>query len=175
MTSGLNAELRRARPEDLPGLVQLCAEHAAYERAPYCEDGQAARLGEALSGSPPRLLAWVVADAHGPKGFATAEVQYSTWRARPFLHLDCLFLRPVWRGQRWGERLLAAVQAEAVRLGCDRLEWQTPPWNERAIAFYERLGAQARPKTRFVLENDSSLSTSDWPTPRRGTHRISMP
>lgn len=161
MTPSLNVELRRARPDDLAGLVQLCAEHAAYERAPYCEDGQAARLGEALFGSPPRLLAWVVADAYGPKGFATTEVQYSTWRARPFLHLDCLFLRPVWRGQRWGERLLAAVQAEAVRLGCDRLEWQTPPWNVRAITFYERLGARAESKTRFVLKNNPAPSTGD--------------
>ena len=125
MTPLLDTDLRRARPEDVPGLVRLCAEHAAYERAPFCEDGQAPRLGEALFASPPRLLAWVVTDVHGPQGFASADVQYSTWRARPFLHLDCLYLRPAWRGHGWGARLLTAVQEEAVHLGCDRLEWQT--------------------------------------------------
>lgn len=158
MKSRSEIELRRARREDVPGLVQLCTEHARYERAPFCEDGQAERLDGALFGASPKLLAWVMTDVQGPQGFAAADVQYSTWRARPFLHLDCLYLRPAWRGHGWGARLLTAVRDEAVRLGCDRLEWQTPPWNERAIAFYERLGAQAVPKTRFALDLERNHS-----------------
>lgn len=149
------AQVRAVMPTDLDEIVQLCAEHAAYERAPFTHDGQQQRLHEALCGRPPRLAMWVV-ESRGLQGFAAASVEFSTWQARCFLHLDCLFLRPRWRRQGWGARLLEEVASYGRRQGCREIQWQTPPWNAQAIAFYERQGAQGRAKVRFTKPIDST-------------------
>lgn len=39
----------------------------------------------------------------------------------------------------------------ARKEGADRLEWQTPAWNERAIGFYRSRNAKGVPKMRFGI------------------------
>lgn len=143
--------IRPMEPGDLDELVRLCAEHASFERSPFTHDGQAERLREALFAEPPRLVAWLLQIDGRAEGFASASLEYSTWQARDYLHLDCIYLRPAARGRGWGSRLLSAVTAHAERMGCREVQWQTPPWNEKAIAFYEAKGARALPKMRFSL------------------------
>lgn len=163
--------IRPVRPDELHALVDLCAEHAAYERAPFVRDGQAERLADALFGDRPRLYVWVAEvwvaegrvaegavepdgrahcdDGSELLGFAAVAVEFSTWRARPFAHLDCLYLRSSARGQGLGSTLLETAAEHVRGLGCDEMQWQTPPWNRRAIAFYESKGARSAAKVRF--------------------------
>ncbi|MCX4819308.1 GNAT family N-acetyltransferase [Streptomyces sp. NBC_01142] len=47
--------------------------------------------------------------------------------------------------------LMDAVTAEALALGLDEVQWQTPSWNEGAITFYDRLGASSKERLRFTL------------------------
>ncbi|MFI0774554.1 GNAT family N-acetyltransferase [Streptomyces sp. NPDC021212] len=44
-----------------------------------------------------------------------------------------------------------AVTAHARDLGLTEIQWNTPAWNEGAVRFYERLGAQAKEKLRYTL------------------------
>ncbi|WP_420710438.1 GNAT family N-acetyltransferase [Asticcacaulis sp. SL142] len=67
-------------------------------------------------------------------------------------HLDCLYVETQARSQGAGASLLHHAKATAQRLGADRLEWQTPEWNERAIAFYIREGASGQAKMRFAFD-----------------------
>lgn len=148
--------VRRVEPRDLPELVELCRLHAAYEGCPYREDGQAERLAEALFGTPARLHGWVVetpdrANA-GLDGYMTATIDFATWSARPFLHLDCLYLRDTARRAGNGRALMERLQAFARERGLGEIQWQTPPDNALGIGFYERIGASARPKLRFFLD-----------------------
>lgn len=143
--------LRPVRRGDVDALAALCVEHAAYERCHLSnDDGRARRLHRALFQPSPRLWAWVVVRDGELVGFASASLEYSTWQARDYLHLDCLYLRSDLRGQGWGSRLLEHVVEQARRLDCGEVQWQTPPWNEKAIAFYEAKGATGRPKLRFT-------------------------
>lgn len=143
--------VRRVVPRDLPRLVELCAEHAAYERATFTPSGQLERLERALFAEAPRLHAWVAEQDDTVIGYATATLDYATWEAAPFAHLDCLYLRPEVRGKGVGARLLAEVITLAKQEGCINVQWQTPPWNTSAIRFYERQGAASFPKRRFTL------------------------
>lgn len=145
--------VRRAQPEDLERLAQLCISHAAYEGGMACAADLPGRLGKALFGTAPRALAWVV-ESHpdsGAVGFATASPVFSTWQCEDFLHLDCLFLIESARGHGAGRLLIEAVRMYAVSCGFLWLEWQTPAWNAAAIGFYEKLGATAAAKQRFTL------------------------
>lgn len=98
--------IRPCRPEDLSSLVILCGKHAAHERAPYNPAGKDTLLLDALFGdgsepcgdrsqlsSPaPKLHCLVVAADRNLIGYATYTFDFSTWEARPFLYMVCLFL-----------------------------------------------------------------------------------
>jgi len=146
-------EVRRARPEDLSRLVELCALHAAYEGGNACAVDLSARLGQALFSECPRAMGWVAEtqSVSGAAGFATASPVFSTWHGEDFLHLDCLYLVESARGLGAGRMLVEAARAFALSAGFRWLEWQTPAWNAPAIRFYERLGATATTKQRFTL------------------------
>ncbi|MFJ1702325.1 GNAT family N-acetyltransferase [Kitasatospora sp. NPDC088346] len=153
MTTTDTPRVRPAVRADLPGVVVLAAEHAAYERAPAPADGLAELLaGELFERAEPRLSC-LVAELPGGAlaGYATCTEEFGTWQGRPYLHLDCLYLRDEHRGLGLGARLVDAVLAEARARGLDEVQWNTPAWNEGAIRFYDRLGAARKEKQRYSL------------------------
>ncbi|MFI8765223.1 GNAT family N-acetyltransferase [Streptomyces sp. NPDC053792] len=150
------AEVRHARPEDLPRVVELIAEHAVYEKAAAPAPGLADRLGGLLFGpEPPRLRCFVAALPDGTlAGYATCAPEMSTWDGTEYLHMDCLYLTETSRGHGLGPLLMTAIRTEARTLGLPELQWQTPAWNESAIRFYDRLGATSKEKRRYTLPTE---------------------
>lgn len=76
-------------------------------------------------------------------GIALYFYNYSTWRARPGIYLEDLFVRQTERGNGYGKRLLVELAKEVVALKGGRLEWSVLKWNEPSIKFYESIGATA--------------------------------
>jgi len=74
-------------------------------------------------------------------GYALFFRNYSTFLGRPGIYLEDLFVLPASRGLGIGRALLAELASIAVARGCGRLEWAVLDWNETAIGFYRRLGA----------------------------------
>lgn len=146
--------VRPVSRRDLAALVILCGEHAHHERAAHAPAGMAEGLARALFATPPRLHAWVAEAGGELLGYATATTEFSTWQAREFLHMDCLFVREGRRGDGIGVSLMAAVIAAARRTGCAEIQWQTPDWNIDAARFYRRAGAIEKAKRRFFLVLD---------------------
>jgi GNAT superfamily N-acetyltransferase len=143
--------IREATPRDIPQLIQLIHEHTAFERAAPPSDDLAERLGALLFAPNPRLHAIVAEMDDTLVGYSTASLEMSTWRAREFLHMDCLYLREDTRGSGVGGMLLDAVRRLAIELGAAEVKWQTPQWNEGAVRFYDRTGAVRNPKQRYTL------------------------
>ena len=151
--------LRPFETRDLDELVRLCQEHAEYERAPWVErDDRVLALESLLRAED--AWCWVIESGASNEvkaelgGFATVFLERSTWDAGRFLHLDCLYLRPAYRGRGIGQRLMAEAAKTAHELGAISLQWQTPVWNEGAARFYRRLGASAAEKLRFTLSRE---------------------
>ena len=137
---------------DLDQLVDLCAAHAAFERSTLPAPN-ANRLVAALFDAPARLFAWVAVDTHRQlAGYASATIDYSTWWASDFIHLDCLYVREGMRGQSIGHRLLSAARDYALSRGLKQMQWQTPDWNIDAQRFYERFGPRRSTKVRYALD-----------------------
>ena len=139
--SEVSFTLRDARPADVPAIVSLIRDLAAYERQP--EDCHAdPRLLEAHLFGANRFAEVVLAERAGEAvGFALFFHNYSTWLTRPGLYLEDLFVKPAFRGLGIGEALLTRLARLAVARGCGRMEWSVLTWNEPAIGFYKRLGA----------------------------------
>ena len=143
--------IRPLESADLPALVALCAEHAAYERIPFSEHGMTDRLGSLCLGMRPRLNVRVAVRDNAAIGYASWSIEASTLSAALYAHMDCLYVREEWRGRNIGLMLLRAVLDDARDAGATRLEWQTPDWNIDAIRFYRRAGGQGQQKIRFRL------------------------
>ena len=58
-------------------------------------------------------------------------------------------MRPAHRGTGLGKALLEHLGQLAAERGCGRFEWSVLDWNERAIRFYEGLGATVMPDWRI--------------------------
>lgn len=145
-------QIRRVREEDLPALVKLCRDHAVYESSEFHENGQAVRLRTAFFGPHPVLHGWVVEGAEGLNGFMTATIDFATWPAEFFLHMDCLYLSEPFRGKGLGRQLMDRLREFAQEKKINLIQWQTPSQNDLGIKFYERLGAHSKDKKRYFLD-----------------------
>ncbi|MFF3623909.1 GNAT family N-acetyltransferase [Streptomyces sp. NPDC002467] len=147
--------IRRARPADLPRLVELIHEHVAYEKSAPRPPGLAERLGPQLFAEDARLWVLLAETPDGEvAGYSACSAEFAFWDGRHYLHMDCLYLAEGTRGHGLGAALMDAVRGLARELGLGHVEWQTPEWNEGAIRFYDRLGATGRPKRRYALPTD---------------------
>jgi GNAT superfamily N-acetyltransferase len=99
-------------------------------------------LRETLFGDRP--FAEVVIGRVGSEAaaFALFFHNYSTFLGKPGIYLEDLFVRPAHRGKGFGEQLLRHLAQLAVQRGCGRFEWSVLDWNQQAIDFYKKLGAQ---------------------------------
>ncbi len=147
-----HALVRQLRPTDLDALEALCALHAEYERAPWQEDpARTTRWRAQFFGERPRARGWIAVSGATALGFAVCTLEYSTWRAAEYLHLDCMFVTATHRRGGLGRQLFAAVTTFAASEGVDRVEWQTPQWNQVGVQFYTAIGATSSTKERFVF------------------------
>ena len=148
-------EIRPARVEDVPVILELIRDLATYERAPDEVTATDEQLVDVLFGK--RRVAEVLLGFEGtsPVGFAVFFHNFSTWLGRPGLYLEDLFVKPEKRGRGYGRALLIDLAKIARDRGCGRMEWAVLNWNDPAIKFYRALGAKPMEEwTVFRLTRD---------------------
>jgi len=132
--------VRWARPEDGPRIVELDRELARFEKLNPPDDVEAARLLAWIFES--KKLEALVAEVDGRiEGIALCYEGLGTFRAKPFLYLEDLVVAENSRSRSVGEALMSALAREALKRGALRIDWVVLDWNERAMRFYDRLGA----------------------------------
>jgi GNAT superfamily N-acetyltransferase len=134
--------IRPATREDVPLLFSLIVELATYERAADQVVGDETLLARWLFGPSPPAEALIAERDRRPVGFALFFATFSTWECRPGIWLEDLYVRPQERRSGVGERLLAHLAALTLERGGARLDWAALRWNEPALSFYAKLGAE---------------------------------
>jgi GNAT superfamily N-acetyltransferase len=137
-----NFQIRPARVEDVPIILELIRDLATYERAPDEVVATEERLVDVLFGERPVAEVLLAFEKELPVGFAVYFYNFSTWLGRPGLYLEDLFVKPEKRGRGYGRALLVELAKIARDRGCGRMEWAVLDWNEPAIKFYRALGGQ---------------------------------
>jgi len=135
-------EIRTTTEADVPVILSLIRELAEYEREPNAVVATEAGLREVLFGAERAAEVLLALDNAQPVGFAVYFYNFSTWLGRPGLYLEDLFVRPAVRGKGFGRALLERLAQIAKERGCGRMEWAVLDWNDPAIQFYRKLGAE---------------------------------
>ncbi|HKU12285.1 MAG TPA: GNAT family N-acetyltransferase [Sinomonas sp.] len=139
----VSTRLRPAQPQDVPAILELIHDLAAYEREPDAVKNTVPVLTEQLFGEHPAIFAHVIEEEGTVMGFALWFLNYSTWEGTHGIYLEDLYVRPEARGRGYGKALLQELARIAVDRGYARVEWSVLKWNEPSIGFYRSLGAAA--------------------------------
>jgi GNAT superfamily N-acetyltransferase len=155
-------QIRPARVEDVPVILQLIRDLATYERAPDEVTATEEQLVDVLFGERPAAEVLLAFEGKSPVGFAVYFYNFSTWLGLPGLYLEDLFVNPEKRGKGYGRALLVELAKIARDRGCGRMEWAVLNWNEPAIKFYRSLGAKPMDEwTVFRLTPEEIVKLAD--------------
>ena len=135
--------LRDATAEDVGLLLQLIRELAAYEKVPGAVIATEDDLRRHGFGPERRFEALLAVVDGEPAGFALFFPDFSTWRGRPGLFLEDLYVKAWARGLGVGWRLMARLAVIAIERDWPALHFNVLDWNP-ARGFYGRLGIVAR-------------------------------
>ena len=131
-----------ATERDTPIILHMIRALAEYEKLSDRVVATESSLREQLFGSRPAAEVCLLYVGERPAGFAAYFHTFSTFASQPGMYLEDLFVEPRWRGRGFGRQLFAHVANLAIERGCRSMKWAVLPWNEPAIDFYHRLGAQ---------------------------------
>jgi GNAT superfamily N-acetyltransferase len=92
-----------------------------------------------------------------PVGFALYFYNYSSFVSKPGLYLEDLYIMPAFRHQGYGKELMRQLIQIASENGCGRMEWNVLKWNQKAIDWYEKLGAKAMSEWTTYRLNQATI------------------
>lgn len=132
--------IRYAVKEDCPRLMELVHELALYEKAPEEVTVSLEHFEDAGFGPNPVWRAFVAEVDGIVVGFALYYIRYSTWKGSR-MYLEDLIVTEEMRGKKIGKLLFDRLFQEVKERGFSGMVWQVLDWNEPAINFYNKYGA----------------------------------
>lgn len=134
--------IRETSETDIPQIFTLIRELAEYEKLSHSVSADEELLRENLFGK--NKYAYVAfAEYDGQiAGQALYFYNFSTFKGKPGIYLEDLYVRPEYRKRGIGKALLNYLIELAKVKNCGRVEWVVLDWNQPAIDFYKSLGAE---------------------------------
>lgn len=133
--------IREAEKQDMPQVLELIKELAAFEEEPDAVEVTVADLEKESFGEHPSFLCFVAEMKQEIVGIALVYFRFSTWKGKT-VHLEDLIVRQDKRNLGIGKALYTEVLKYAWQQDVRRVEWVVLNWNENAIKFYEKTGAK---------------------------------
>jgi GNAT superfamily N-acetyltransferase len=90
-------------------------------------------------------------------GYALFFHNFSSFQGRPGLYLEDVYVEPYARGKGLGKAMLVEFIRIARERGCRRSEWVVLNWNQRAIDFYQSLGAEVLSDWRLCRMSENAM------------------
>lgn len=133
----MNVLVRKGKKEDLPIVIELIKELAAFERMPGEVEVTLTEMEKWGFGEDKVFDFFVLEKDSKIVAMTLYYFKYSTWKGK------CLFLEDIIvteseRKKGFGKLLFNAVVKVAQEEKVKRMEWQVLEWNEAAIRFYKK-------------------------------------
>lgn len=134
--------IRETTEEDIPRIFTLIRELAEYEKLSHSVTADEELLKKNLFGKN-KYAQVVFAEYEGEiAGQALFFFNFSTFKGKPGIYLEDLYVRPAYRKRGIGKALLMYLIELAKDKDCGRVEWVVLNWNQPAIDFYKSIGAK---------------------------------
>ena len=147
---GLN--VRFASKDDIPALMTLITEFAEYERSSELLSITDDKLLETLFGDRPSGEALIACLQNDPVGFATFSETISVYAVKT-LFLESIYVTKRVRGTGIGYAIFERLVDIAKTRGYGRLWGFALDWNQPAIDFYLKAGADLRNDWKMFCRN----------------------
>ena len=152
----MNFTIRKALEKDMPQVLDLITELAVFEKEPDAVEISVEDLKNDGFNSNPAFQCFVAEVSGKIEGIALVYNRYSTWKGK-VLHLEDLVVSQKMRGTGLGTALLDEVIKFGHQLGVKRIRWEVLDWNEPAITFYEKKGADVKRDWDVVHLNEQGI------------------
>jgi GNAT superfamily N-acetyltransferase len=130
--------VREATEADFPAVLSLIKELAEYERSPDSVTNSV----EQMKREQNHFSCFVAELPDGTiAGMALFFTAYFTWVGKS-IYLEDIIVSQVYRQMGIGMALMKRVIRRAQDEDCKRVRWQVLDWNEPAISFYRKCGAE---------------------------------
>lgn len=149
-------KIRKAVSQDMPRVLELITELAVFEEEPDAVEISVSDLQTDGFGKQPAFNCFVAEVGGQIEGIALFYGRYSTWKGK-VLHLEDLIVSKKMRGSGLGTALLDEVVLHGNQLGVKRICWEVLDWNEPAIEFYQKKGADVKRDWDVVHLNDIGI------------------
>jgi GNAT superfamily N-acetyltransferase len=149
--------IRKGTSEDMPHVLELIKELAAYEKEPEAvvvtEDDL---IRDGFCENP--LFHTFVAEVEGKIiGMALYYYRYSTWKGKT-IHLEDLIVTDSMRGTGAGFALYKEIIKQGKLDNVRRVEWNVLDWNTPAIDFYNKSGANVLSDWKVVHMDEKGIN-----------------
>jgi len=152
-------EIRKISTTDLPDILALMREFAAYEDlSEYCTANEE-RLGSAMFGKNAYVEGLVATDQDALVGYALFYPCFASFRSERGFYLEDIYVKPDHQRSGTGLLILKEIARTAADRGMERIDFQVLDWNQRAVNFYKKHGAVSNPEeTHFKFSGDAFRS-----------------
>jgi GNAT superfamily N-acetyltransferase len=154
----IDLHIRPAAEDDVPVILTLVKKLAEYERLSHQAVATEEDFRNALFGANRVAEALLACSETEPVGFALYFTTFSTFVGRPGIYLEDIFVEPEYRGKGIGAALLTRIAQIARERNYGRIEWSVLTWNQPAIDFYERRGAERMEEWRVFRLAGAALN-----------------
>jgi len=137
-------QIRDAKKNDAPTILQFITELAIYEKEPDAVKTDEQAIIKTLFSEGATAHSIICLEGDEPIGFAVYFYNYSTWLGKNGLYLEDLYVSPDSRGNGAGKLIMKHLANKAIKNDCGRFEWVVLDWNQPAIDFYNSIGAKAQ-------------------------------
>ena len=134
--------IRPARASDAHAILSFVRALAEFEHLADRVTATEETIAGSLFGPRPHAECLVAECGKEPAGIALFFHNFSTFTGKPGLYLEDIFVSPAYRRLGIGLAFFRELARLALARDCARLEWAVLDWNESALAFYRRLGAE---------------------------------
>ncbi|NDV47300.1 GNAT family N-acetyltransferase [Paludibacter sp. 221] len=130
--------IRIATENDFEKLIILFEEFALFEKVPE----KMLNTAERMRAEKDFFNCFVAENSENEiVGYAIFFFFYLSWSGKS-LYMDDLYVKEKFRGEGIGTDLINNVIFFAKENNCHKLRWQVSNWNEKAINFYKKIGAE---------------------------------
>ena len=155
----MTVDVRWATIEDATALATMLCEMATHYRQAPLDHGRATAtarkwLGDESPAYPHFALAFVDGEV---AGLASVAIVHPGIDLERLMFLKDLFVREDVRNAGVGRALIGFLAGHCQREGIGRIDFTTEDWNEGALRFYDRLGAERHGQKVFFRLSGAAL------------------